>query len=501
MDEIILEAKNIVKTFSGVKALNNGEIRAFRSKVNILMGENGAGKSTILNIISGMFAPDSGSVYFEGNRIEDFSINKFKKLGITIVHQELKLVDDLSIAENILLTREPLTIFKTIDYKKMYAITKEILKSIDMDLNPKTLVKDLSIAQKQMIEIAKGISQKSKVLILDEPTSSIGPEESEQLFKIIHKLKESGVAILYITHRMNELEKIGDYITVFRDGNFVSESKIEDTSEDKIIEQMVGRKLEQQFPLKFKNDELFTLMKVNNLGNKFVSNISFEIKANEILVISGLVGSGRSELAKTIAGYYSFDYGSIEYKNKNIYFNHPKNAIDNGVYYLSENRKEEGLHLEKSIAFNLTLASLKSFSNKYTSLINLAKEKIENKSITDKLKVRMSSTLNNVDSLSGGNQQKIAIGKALLTKPEIIFFDEPTRGVDVGARKEIYKLMHELKKSGKAVVVISSDLPEVIGLYDRLIVMREGKIMHDTYDKLDQNEIMKYAFGVSNKFI
>ncbi|UVD81562.1 sugar ABC transporter ATP-binding protein [Mycoplasma iguanae] len=493
--QAILEVKNIKKSFAKSIALKNAEIRAYPGKVNVLMGENGAGKSTIMNIISGNLKPESGEIFFEGQKINVFNLKKSQKLGIAIVHQEIKLVDTLTVAENIFLGREIKYKSGIINYSQMNLLAQEIIDQLDASINVKTKAKNLSIAQKQLVEISKALSQKNKVLIFDEPTSSIGVKETKNLFKIIEKLKKQNIAILYITHRMEELAKIADFVTIFRDGEFIIEEKYQKISDEKIVELMVGRKLENFLPTKKTIEKKRTLIKVENIYNQYVKNINFEIKSGEILCFAGLVGAKRTELFKSLLGFYKIDSGNIYLNNKKIIFNHPANAIKNKIYYVSEDRKNEGLFLDKSISFNNSISSINFVSYFKGLLINLQKEKAVSEAISFKLKIKMNSVKQFVKNLSGGNQQKVSIAKALLTEPNIIIFDEPTRGVDVGARKEIYEIINQLKNDNKAIVIISSDLAEVIAMYDRLIVMNQGQIIIDTYQKLNQQQIMNYALN------
>lgn len=497
--QTILEAKNISKFFGRVKALDKVEIRAYSGKVNILIGENGAGKSTIMNIISGGLKPDQGEVIFEGKKIINADVKYFQKMGIGIVHQEIKLVDNLTVAENIFLGRERKNAYGLINYKEMNYLATNILSELDPDINPKSKAKTLSIAEKQIVEIAKALSQKTKVLIFDEPTSSIGLKETEKLFQVINKLRKNNIAILYITHRMEEIKKLADVITIYRDGQFVIETPYSKITNDKIIELMVGRKLGDQFPETKKIAQKVSLLKVKNFNNKYVKNINFEIKTGEILGFAGLIGAKRTELFKSILGFYPFDSGSIYFKNKKVIFSSPTAAIKNKIYYISEDRKTEGLFLEKTINFNNSISSLNQISLGKGAFILSVKEKNINENINNQLQLKYDSVNQLVKNLSGGNQQKVAISKALLTKSDLIIFDEPTRGVDVYARKEIYEIIQNLKLQNKAIVVISSDLPEIIGIADRLIVMHEGKIKVDTTRKITQKQIMNFALGIKKE--
>lgn len=493
MSNIILAIKNIKKTFGPVVALEDASINFYKGKVNMLFGENGAGKSTLMNVITGLLSPDSGKMILNDKDVTFNNIHAANKAGIEIIHQELKLAEDLTVAENIFLNNLQTKFGLILNYKKMNLSTEKILKSLGSNINPKTIVSNLSIAEKQMVEIAKALSKDAKILIMDEPTSSIGEEETQNLFRIIRELKVKNIAIVYITHRMKEIDQIADYITIFRDGKFIGEYLKKDINEDKIIHQMVGRELTEQF---FARKTLVTqpIMKIKNLNNKFLNNINLTINLNEILVISGLVGSRRTELAKTIISEIKKTSGQIYYENKEINLKSVNKAIFKGIFYLPEDRKKEGLILDKSIEFNISLSSLKLLTKDFKLFVNENKEKIVANDYIKKLKIRCHNSKQIVSNLSGGNQQKVVIAKGLLTSPKLIIFDEPTRGVDVGARKEIYEILNELKKNGVAVVVISSDLQEVLGIADRVVVMANGKITADMKNlNLTQEHIMQYA--------
>lgn len=496
MDNIILAVKNIKKTFGPVVALEDASINFYKGKVNMLFGENGAGKSTLMNVITGLLSPDSGKIILNGQDVIFSNIHVANKAGIEIIHQELKLAEDLTVAENIFLNNLKTKFGLILNYRKMNFETENILKSLGSNINPKTIVNTLSIAEKQMVEIAKALSKDAKILIMDEPTSSIGEEETQNLFRIIRELKTKNIAIVYITHRMKEIDQIADYITIFRDGKFIGEYLKKNISEDEIIHQMVGRELGERF---FVRKPLPTqpLVKIENLNNQFLSNISLTINSNEILVISGLVGSRRTEFAKTIISEIKKSSGQIYYQNKEIHIKSVNKAISKGIFYLPEDRKKEGLVLDKSIEFNISLASLKLLTKSFKFFLNEKEEKTIANDYINKLKIKCHNSKQIVSNLSGGNQQKVVIAKALLTAPKLIIFDEPTRGVDVGARKEIYEILNELKKNGVAVVVISSDLQEVLGIADRVVVMANGKITADMKNlNLTQEHIMQYALRI-----
>ncbi len=495
MDEKVLEILHVKKYFGPVKALQDGTLDVYKGKLTVLMGENGAGKSTLMNVVTGLLKPNDGEIKLYGKKVSFDSINDSLKAGIAIIHQELRLVEELTVMENIFLGCEVVNKLGILNKPYMRSVARKYLDMLDLNFSVNTKIANLSIAKQQMVEIAKALSKKADILILDEPTSSIGNEETQKLFSIINKLKISGKSMIYITHRMAEIKAIGDYVTVFRDGKFIFQKPIEDTNDKEIINSMVGRELKEQFPTKVAR-ETKTILELQGISSKWHHNVNLEIKSNEILGITGLIGAGRTELAKIIIGDLVRSSGKIYYNNKIFNSGHPGDAIKHGIFYLSEDRKVEGLHVDKSIRFNATLSSLKRCYFPYTFFVNPIKEKNFTNASIERMRIRTPSEKQIISNLSGGNQQKVVIAKGLLTKPKVFIFDEPTRGVDVGARKEIYDIMHELKNQGVAIVIISSDMPEVIGLCDRVVVMYEGRIGPSLYgDQITQEKIMTKAVG------
>ncbi|WP_455538757.1 sugar ABC transporter ATP-binding protein [Terrisporobacter sp.] len=499
MQTPILKMTNIVKEFPGVKALDGVNIELYEGRVMGLMGENGAGKSTLMKILSGVYKKNSGEIFYKGKKEDIKGPKDATNKGIAIIHQELNLVNDLSIGENIFLGREPKKGFR-IDFNKMHADSEVLLKRLNIDKDPRELVENLSIGEKQMIEIAKALSLDAKIIIMDEPTDALTEKETKSLFKVINELKADNKAIVYISHRLKEIFELCDYITVLRDGKFVGQEDIVNLDEDKMIEMMVGRKLTDQFPhLDVEKGE--TILKLENVSNKFVKNISFEVKAGEILGLSGLMGAGRSELAKTIYGHYPILSGTMIKKdmklNKNLQMN-LKSSVDgvkNRIAYVSEDRKGDGLILDLSIRENMTLSSLERISNSFVVDKNKEKERVN--SYIDRIRIKTPSMEQLIKNLSGGNQQKVAIAKALMIHPDVLILDEPTRGVDVGAKKEIYDLINEFKAQGKAIIMISSEMPEILGLSDRILVLSNGHITGE-FDIKDatQEKILKCAVEV-----
>ena len=486
----ILKMTNIVKEFPGVKALDGVNIELYEGRVMALMGENGAGKSTLMKILSGVYKKDGGQIFYNGKPEDIKGPKDAADKGIAIIHQELNLVNDLSIGENIFLGREPKKGLK-IDFDKLHANSDILLKKLNVHTSSRELVKNLSIGQQQMIEIAKALSLDAKIIIMDEPTDALTDKETESLFNVINELKQEGKAIVYTSHRLKEIFEICDYITVLRDGKYAGTEEISNLDEDKMIEMMVGRKLTDQFPRT--NIEIGeTVLKVENLSNEYIDNISFEVKAGEIVGISGLMGAGRSELAKTIYGHYQKKSGKIYKYGKEINNKSAKDAIKNRIAYVSEDRKGDGLILNLSVKENMSIASL----NRVSSFFRIDKKKELERVISyiGRMRIKTPSENQLIKNLSGGNQQKIAIAKALMIHPDVLILDEPTRGVDVGAKKEIYDLVNEYKATGKAVIMISSEMPEILGLSDRILVLSQGRITGE-FDIKDasQEKILKCA--------
>ncbi|KRQ86469.1 Ribose import ATP-binding protein RbsA [Caloramator mitchellensis] len=492
----ILEMTGISKSFPGVKALSGVNLRAFPGEVMALLGENGAGKSTLMKILSGVYKKDEGSIKINGDEVEINGIKDAQRLGISIIHQELSLLPNLTIYENLFLGCELFDGFK-LDKKEMIRKSQELLRKFDFTLSPKTLTKELTVGEMQMVEIIKAVSKDARIIIMDEPTTALTEVETEKLFKIIKQLKDHDVAIIYISHRMEEIFRICDRITVLRDGSFIGEESIENVDKDKLISMMVGRRLEEQFPYaEVKAGEAILEVKNLSWGNK-IKNVSFELKKGEILGIAGLMGSGRTEVAKLIFGEYKRTNGEVIIEGKRVKINSPKDAIENGVAYLSEDRKKEGLVLKLSVLENMTLSNIKKYENRIKK-INKRNELKDCNEFSKKLSVKMSSPYQLVKNLSGGNQQKVIIAKWLLNAPKILIFDEPTRGIDVGAKKEIYEILNELKRQGKGIIMISSEMEEILGVSDRILVMHEGKITGEISRKeANQEIIMKYAVGLA----
>ena len=489
MSENILEMKNITKSFFGVNVLKDTRLTVKKGEVHILLGENGAGKSTLIKILSGAYAREEGTIIFDGEELSPMSPGDVIKKGISVIYQEFNLVPEMSIYENIFLGKEYSNGIR-VDHKREIKESREYMEKIGLNVSPKTLISRLSVAKKQLVEIAKAISNDVKLLVLDEPTAAITDKETEMLFEIIRELKSQGIGIIYISHRMSELFEIGDVCTVMRDGEYVGTVNIKDTTEDELTEMMVGRKVSFD---KIENENVDwedVVLSVKNLGYKdLIKNVSFDLHKGEILGFAGLVGAGRTETAKTIIGDYKKDSGTVFYKGKEIGTDLSEN-IKNGIVYLSEDRKDEGLILMHSVAENIALPNLDKLCRPF---LNRRMERKTAREYVDSLKIKTFSELTEAKNLSGGNQQKVVIAKWLYSDADVYIFDEPTRGIDVGARDEIYNIMYELIKKKASIIMISSDLVEVLKMSDRVAVMGDGELraVLDNDGGLTQQDILK----------
>lgn len=473
MSEYRLEVKNLHKRFPGVYAVKGVSFQIKAGEVHALVGENGAGKSTLMKMITGEYIPDEGEIYHNGKLLKNRSIADSQKEGVAMIHQELAPLPDMSIAENIFLGQEIMS-GKFINDKAMDVETEKVLKEYGMNYGPKTKVGKLSVAQIQMLEIIKAVRKNADIIIMDEPTSSLSEEESKKLFCIIEELRKQKVAIIYISHRLEEILKLSNQITVLRDGKYIKTVDAKGITQEQLVEMMVGRTLDNIYPKEAVTigDVLFS---VKNLTSKGVfEDVSFDVRAGEILGVSGLMGAGRSEIMNAIFGIDSYDSGEIYLEGKALRIKSPKDAIDYNIAMVSEDRKEYGLVLCRSIKENISLPNLKAHHKGL--FINQNKEKTEAQVHEAALGIKCASMDVSVGTLSGGNQQKVVLAKWLLSEPKVLILDEPTRGIDVGAKFEIYKIMVELARKGMAIIMISSELPEVMGMSDRIMVVSNGKV-------------------------
>ena len=490
----VLEMENITKEFPGVKALDNVQLKLKPGTVHALMGENGAGKSTLMKCLFGIYEKDNGKILLDGVEVNFKSTKEALENGVSMVHQELNQVLQRNVLDNIWLGRYPMKGF-FVDEKKMYEDTINIFKDLDIKVDPRKKVADLPIAERQMIEIAKAVSYKSKVIVMDEPTSSLTEKEVDHLFRIINRLKESGVAIVYISHKMEEIKMISDEITILRDGKWISTNDVSKISTEQIISMMVGRDLTERFPKK-DNTVKEMILEVKNLtalNQPSIQDVSFELYKGEILGIAGLVGSKRTEIVETIFGIRPKEKGEIILNGKTVKNKNPEDAIKNGFALVTEERRSTGIFSMLDIAFNSVISNLDRYKNKFRLLKNKDMEK-DTKWIVDSMRVKTPSYATKIGSLSGGNQQKVIIGRWLLTEPEVLMLDEPTRGIDVLAKFEIYQLMIDLAKKDKGIIMISSEMPELLGVTDRILVMSNGRVAGIVKtSETNQEEIMELS--------
>ena len=493
--ENILSVRNITKTYPGVIALQNISMDFKKGEIHALVGENGAGKSTLIKVIAGAVSVDKGHVYFEGELQDIQEPLERRTLGIEVIYQEFNLIPELSIAENIFLGSYPGGLV-CVNREKIVKDTQVLLDELGLGyLNPKSPVKNLSVAYMQMIEIAKAIARHAKFIIMDEPTAPLTANEVKILYSIVDKLKREGITILYISHRLEEVFDLADRVTVFRDGRKIETLNITDTCQDELIRLMVNRETSKTFPDRnYHNKDLFPLLEVNNLYGRGVRNVSFKLHKGEILGLGGLVGAGRTETAKIIFGANKMWKGSIFCEGKELHITSPRDAVQCGIAYVSEDRKQEGVLLTLSIKENIVLPILKKIS-----MGLVVRSAMEDKIVEEqrsRLRIKTPSTEQLVKNLSGGNQQKVVLAKWLASDCKILILDEPTRGIDIGAKQEIYLLMNQLAESGIGIIMISSEMDELIGMSDRIIVLHEGKISGELQKgEFDQETILKYGSG------
>lgn len=492
MTQPILELSAIEKTFPGVKALDKASLHVYSGKVMALMGENGAGKSTLMKVLTGIYSLDAGQIRYQGKPVAFRGPRDSQEAGISIIHQELNLLPDLTIAENIFLGRELTSPLGRILWKQMYAEADRLLARLNVKHRSDTLLGELSLGEQQMVEIAKALSFDSKVIIMDEPTDALTDNETASLFNVIQELRAEGRGIVYISHRLKEIFEICDDITVLRDGKFIGECPVSSTDEDGLIEMMVGRKLEEQYPrIEVKHGE--TCLEVRGVTGSGVHDVSFDLKCGEILGISGLMGAGRTELMKVIYGALPRESGVINLNGKPISPASPHDGLNVGIAYISEDRKGDGLVLGLSVKENMSLCALDHLTT--SGKIRHDDEATAVEDFIRLFNIKTPGRNQIIGNLSGGNQQKVAIAKGLMTKPNVLILDEPTRGVDVGAKKEIYQLINQFKSEGMSIILVSSEMPEVLGMSDRIIVMHEGQITGE-FDVKDANQEKLLACAV-----
>lgn len=488
---ILFSMKDINKSFGPVKVLKNVQLEVEKGEIHALMGENGAGKSTLMNILGGVIQKDSGEILFGNQMIENHSPQIAKDLGIGFVHQEFNLAESLTVAENIYMGRLPYKNEKLgiVDYKKLHDNTEYYLNMLGVNIKPTDVVYKLSTASKQMIEIAKALSLNAKVIIFDEPTTSLSDKDVEVLFIIINALKQKGISSVYISHRMEEIHQLCDRITILRDGQYISTDNVKDLTDQEIIKKLVGRNLDNLYPER--NVEVGEIaLEVKNLSDTkgAVKNVSFNVRKGEVVGFAGLVGSGRTELMRLVFGADPVESGEIFVKGQKVNIKSPVEAINNGICLLTEDRKNQGVALGLSIKDNINMTALKS------NIINHKEVKKKVDELVENLQIKISSVDKPVSSLSGGNQQKVVLAKWLNTSNDIYIFDEPTKGIDIGAKSEIYAIINQLVADGKAVIIVSSEIPELLGTVDRIYVLNEGRLTGElSIEESTQEKIMELA--------
>lgn len=490
-----IEMKGIDKSFGTNQVLKNAGFLLRDGEVHALMGENGAGKSTLMKILTGVYTRDAGTVIVDGKEVEYHNPQEAEKAGIVFIYQELNVMFDLTVEENLFMGKEITKGFGICDKKAMRKKAKEVLDMMGVDINPAAVMSELSVGQQQMIEICKALMVDAKVIIMDEPTAALTQSETDALFKVIHSLRKKGVSMVYISHRMEEIFELCDRITVLRDGSYIGTEQIKDIDMNDIVKMMIGREIGERFPAR--NVELGSeVLKVEKLTSPGVfHDVSFSVRAGEVLGVSGLMGAGRTEIMQAIFGNLPLTGGKIYINGKETVIKNPEAAMKAGIGFITEDRKTEGLMLEKSIEENISLANLGKVSGKNHVLSNSAEDALVKKGI-EEFHIRCFGPSHECGNLSGGNQQKVVLAKWIYTEPKILILDEPTRGVDIGAKKEIYSVINEMAAKGVAVIMVSSELPEVLGMSDRVMVVREGEVRGIiNKEEANQENVMTLATG------
>ncbi|QUX97255.1 D-xylose ABC transporter ATP-binding protein [Marinomonas sp. CT5] len=494
MNNAIFSLKKVSKVFPGVKALDGVDLHLYPGQVTALIGENGAGKSTLVKTMTGIYQPDGGEILFNGRAVKFHSPHDSHELGITAIHQETVLFDDLTVAENIFLGNYPMTRRFSIDWPSMLTRSQKILTSINAHMDPNQILRELSIGQKHMVGIARALSVDAKVVILDEPTAALSHHEIHELYELVNTLKNQGKAILFITHKFDEIFTLADRYTVFRDGCYVGEGFIKDTNEAQLVEMMVARSIEATYPKK-EVEIGDTLLEVSDLCHSTeFANISFSLKKGEILGVYGLVGSGRTEVMQALFGTTDHVTGTVKMNGKEVIVHSPKEAIDNGIVYVPEERQKQGIVLELPIYQNVSLPQVERLGRH--GQIDRESEMALARQYCERLQVKASCWDEKVMNLSGGNQQKVVIAKWLATNPKVIILDEPTKGIDIGSKAAVHEFMSELVDSGLSVIMVSSELPEILGMSDRILVMNEGLIVGElSRDDATPEKVVSLATG------
>ncbi len=492
---VLLRMEGIYKSFPGVQALSDAKFELDYGEVNALVGENGAGKSTLMKILGGIYHKDAGHIFLEGKEVEISNPHMAQRLGISIIHQELNLMPHLTVAQNIFIGREPRAkIPFVVDDKTTNQEAERLFKMLNLRLDPTIKVADLTVAKQQMVEIAKALSFNAKILVMDEPTAALTETEIDELFSIIRQLRQKGVGVVHISHRLEELKQISDRVTVMRDGKYIDSLLTKDAPIDQIISLMVGRTIYETSPELPEKPNQEVVLEVRNLNHgRVLRQVNFSLKKGEILGFAGLVGAGRTEVARAIFGADPFDSGEVYIKGEKVHIASPGDAVAHGIGYLSEDRKRYGLALGMDVKENIAMAAMKKFLNAF-GWMNFKKATVRGQEMVEALNIKTPSLEQQVKFLSGGNQQKVVIGKWLTADTDILIFDEPTRGIDVGAKSEIYKLLNDLAHQGKSIIMISSELPEILRMSHRVVVMCEGRVTGIlNASEATQESIMKFA--------
>ncbi len=496
-EQPLLELKQISKRFPGVQALAGVDFTLYAGEVHALVGENGAGKSTLIKIIAGVYQPDTGEIHYEGRPLRIQNPQHATELGIAVIHQEPNLYPDLSVLENLFMGRQPTRgPLRLIDWRAMRREAEAVFRTLELDLNLDTFVEDLSVAEQQTVQIAKALSQNARVLIMDEPTSSLSERETEILFRIVRRLRDQGVGIIYISHRLDEVFELADRVTVLRDGQWVGTYPTTEVGPQRLIHLMVGRELTQLFP-KEEAPIGQPVLRIRGLTREgHFWDIDLEVRRGEIVGLAGLIGSGRSDLAQSIFGIFPPDAGEIEVAGQHVEIRHPWDALEAGIAYLPEDRQRQGVIPAMSVKANISLAVLEKLTR--AGFVSVTDEERLAQEFVDQLNIRTPTIDQLVANLSGGNQQKVIVARWLASNPRVLILDEPTRGIDVGAKAEIHRLMSDLAQQGIGILMISSELPEILGMSDRIIIMREGRIVGElSRAEANQEQILALAAGVT----
>ena len=496
VSDYILELKGITKIFPGVKALDNVHFQLKKGEIHALMGENGAGKSTFIKVITGVHIPEEGEIYLKGEKVSFKNPKDAQNCSIAAIYQHGTTYPYLSVTENIFIGHEKMTKFKTIDWNRMHAEAKELLEHIGSDIDPRASMGNLTIAEQQVVEIAKAISTHAEIIIMDEPTAALSKRECEGLYRIAEQLRDEGKSIIFISHRFEDMYRLASRVTVFRDAQYIGTWDVDGISNDVLISKMVGREIKDIYP-KIPVERGKEVFRVENLSKTgYYRDVTFGVHEGEILAVTGLVGAGRTEVFQGIMGIEKSDSGKIYLDGKRIKINHPEEAMKAGIGYLPEDRQKQGLILDWGLGQTVTLSTLEKFTK--CTIINKRKENAKAKELLEKVKTKALSVYDKASSLSGGNQQKVIVAKVLSSDLKVIILDEPTKGVDVGAKAQIYEIMSELAKSGYAVIMISSEMPEVLGMADRILVMKEGRVsrIFDDAKGVTQEMILESAMNM-----